>query len=115
MTLTMIAALILIAWYAGTFGNCYARNGRYYSIGLYRFVISTILGVICLYFTGFFDVWAWPQIAWYILTGIGVGVFYSTPDLVLEGKHNVLSSVIAYSIIWFLYYQGGVLNCFFNQ
>lgn len=112
MTIPMIAVLVLIAFYFVRMGNTLAKHGQDYTIGPISIFSDLILTIPCLYFAGFFSVWAWPQNAWFILTSIGMGVFLSSPHFVIKGKNNIWTSIIAYAIIWFIYYKGGLFACF---
>ena len=115
MTIATIAALILIIWYSYEFGKTSAKHGEDYTIGPAKMIFSTILSVLCLYFAGFFVVWSWPQFAWFVLVSTGVVVFFSSPNLEVKGKNDMGMSAIAYALVWYIYYKGGVFNCFFNQ
>lgn len=114
MTISMVAVIVLIVWYAVWFGNTVVNNGKDYIIRWPLVTCSSIFTLGCLYCTGFFDVWRWPQFIYLVLAGIGVGVNVGSGGEI-KSKHNALSSFIAYAIIWFIYYKGGVLNCFLTQ
>ena len=115
MSISILCVVLLLMWYSSWFGVAMRKHGHLLIITVPLLTVSTLITIPLLWGAGFFDFnngRYWPQITYLIMLAIGLRGVLGSPNYKMQTTHNMFTSAVAYVWGWFLFYEGGIFDCF---
>lgn len=104
-SLQLAAFVLMVSWSVWSLITSTLKAGKKQNTSILSCMTSTVLSIGLLYLGGFFVQLGWPQIAWAVITL--VGVFCLLAGYFHEQVYSLWNCLFANAIIWFLYIKGG--------
>lgn len=111
MNIHQIAVIILCMWACLGIGARLQKGDETKLVAVWTILLFSFLDAALLGIGGFFHTIHWPQIVWFVCNGVGLGGILVSGGKV-ELNSTAWGSIIMNSIFFFLYYAGGLFDCF---
>lgn len=101
----LVAFILMVTWDSWNLFVNLIKHGQTKECSVLTISIASLIGIGLLYLGGFFVIFGGFQIAWLVITLIGVFAMFG--GYLENNSFNFWSTAFATIIIWFLYLKGG--------